>query len=263
MTDMAMDSAAALNWLHGSARDRSSRPGTIEVLLVDDDHDFRSAACLELEDLGFGVTSVPNGDVMFDHLESGKPVDVIVLDWKMPDRRGVDFLTPLREKRILAPVIFFTGVPATAHESAALDGGAIDFVDKARGLPILARRIRRIMESMGPRKEAPDEIRHGMLTLRPRMRRACWRGADINLTVTEYNIVEYMVSRAGDHVTYRVIYDRVHCAGFVAGSGDEGYRTNVRSTVKRIRNKFRAMDPDFAEIENFTAFGYRWRPADA
>ena len=81
--------------------------------------------------------------------------------------------------------------------------------------------------------------------------------------MTEYNIVEFMVSRAGDHVTYRAIYGCVHCAGFVAGSGDEGYRTNVRSTVKRIRNKFRALDADFSEIQNFAAFGYRWRPAGA
>jgi len=263
MTDLAMDSAADLNWPTGCTKDRPSRQETIEVLLVDDDHDFRAAACMELEDLGFAVTGMSDGDTMFDHIDSGNRVDVIVLDWKMPGRRGVDFLTPLRERRIAAPVIFFTGVPATAHESAALDGGAIDFVDKARGLPILAKRIRRIIEAGIPRKEAAEEIRLGALCLRPGIRRATWHGADANLTVTEYNIVEFMVSRAGDHVTYRAIYDCVHCAGFVAGSGDEGYRTNVRSTVKRIRNKFRALDADFAEIENFAAFGYRWRTAEA
>jgi two-component system response regulator ChvI len=263
MTDMAMDSAAVPNWPTGCAKDKASRQETVELLLVDDDHEFRAAACMELEDLGFGVTGIPDGEAMFNHLDSGNRVDVIVLDWKMPGRRGVDFLTPLRERRISVPVIFFTGVPATAHESAALDGGAIDFVDKARGLPILAKRIRRIIEAGIPRKEAADELRYGALSLRPSIRRATWRGADVNLTVTEYNIVEFMVSHAGDHVTYRAIYDCVHCAGFVAGSGDEGYRTNVRSTVKRIRNKFRALDADFSEIQNFAAFGYRWRPAGA
>jgi two-component system response regulator ChvI len=55
----------------------------------------------------------------------------------------------------------------------------------------------------------------------------------------------------------------VHHCGFIAGSGEDGYRTNVRSSVKRIRNKFRAIDADFQEIENFAAFGYCWRQPTA
>jgi two-component system response regulator ChvI len=229
------------------------------LLLVDDDNDFRVAASMELEDLGFGVTAMSDGEAMFEYFASGNHADVIVLDWKLPNRRGVDFLTPLRERRISTPVVFFTGIGAAAHESAAFDGGAVDFVDKSRGLPILAKRIRRILETAMPPPESDEGVRHGHLTLRPRMRRAWWREGDVNLTLAEYNIVEFMASRAGDHVTYRAIYDCVHCAGFVAGSGDEGYRTNVRSTIKRIRNKFRALDEEFSEIENFPAFGYRWR----
>jgi two-component system response regulator ChvI len=238
-----------------------SRSALIKLLLVDDDHDFRAAACMGLEDLGFEAFGISNGEAMFDFLGQENKVDVIVLDWKLPGRQGGDFLMPLRERNIATPVIFFTGVPATAHESAALDNGAIDFVDKARGLPILAKRIRRIVEAPAPMLRGRNEIHYSGLSLRPDIRRAYWRGEDVNLTLTEYNIVEFIVSHAGDHVTYRAIYDCVHCAGFVAGSGDEGYRTNVRSTVKRIRNKFRALDPDFSAIENFAAFGYRWRQA--
>ena len=58
--------------------------------------------------------------------------------------------------------------------------------------------------------------------------------------------------------TYRAIYDRLTYEGFIAGVGNIGYRTNVRSAIKRIRNKFRACDPAFVEIENYTAFGYCW-----
>ena len=214
---------------------------------------------MELEDLGFGVTAIPDGEAMFEYFASGNHADVIVLDWRLPNRPGLEFLTPLREKRITTPVVFFTGVGAAAHESAAFDEGAVDFVDKSRGLPILAKRIRRILESAAPPQEEDGTLRHGPLTLRQHMRRASWRDQDVNLTLAEYNIVEFMAARAGDHVTYRAIYDCVHCAGFVAGSGDEGYRTNVRSTIKRIRNKFRALDAEFSAIENFAAFGYRWR----
>jgi len=65
-------------------------------------------------------------------------------------------------------------------------------------------------------------------------------------------------------VTYRAIYDRLHYEGFIAGSGNDGYRANVRSVIKRIRNKFRDLDPTFAEIENYSSFGYCWgKQADA
>lgn len=59
-------------------------------------------------------------------------------------------------------------------------------------------------------------------------------------------------------MTYRAIYDRLHYEGFIAGSGEHGYRANVRSAIKRIRNKFRDFDPGFGEIVNYTAFGYCW-----
>ena len=65
----------------------------------------------------------------------------------------------------------------------------------------------------------------------------------------------------GRYVTYRAIYDGLHYEGFIAGSGADGYRGNVRSAIKRIRNKFRSFDPTFDEIENYTGFGYRWKPA--
>ena len=263
MTEPAMENSVAnWNW-PDTCVPGNPAPATIKLLLVDDDHDFRAAACMELEDLGFDPVGIASGEAMFDYLAGGNQADVIVLDWKLPGSHGVEFLRPLRERRIETPVIFFTGVPATAHESAALDNGAIDFVDKARGLPILARRIRRIVEAPPPglANDAREETRHGDLVLRPAMRRAFWRGRDANLTVTEYNIVAFMAAHVGEHVTYRAIYDCVHHAGFVAGSGQEGYRTNVRSTVKRIRNKFRVLDADFAAIENYAAFGYRWRAA--
>ena len=80
-----------------------------------------------------------------------------------------------------------------------------------------------------------------------------------DLSVSEFNIVRMLVCKAGNHVTYRAIYDCIHYAGFVAGSGEHGYRRNVRSNIKRIRIKFHACDPDFDEIANYVAVGYRWK----
>ena len=99
----------------------------------------------------------------------------------------------------------------------------------------------------------------GALSLWQRNPRIQWRGQDVGLTLTEYKVISQLVANAGKPLTYRAIYDTMHYAGFMAGFGADGYLVNVRSAMKRIRKKFLALDPAFAEIENFAAVGYAWR----
>ena len=74
----------------------------------------------------------------------------------------------------------------------------------------------------------------------------------------EYKILLRLVSQKGEPLTYRAIYDTAHYEGFVAGSGEHGHNTNVRSIMKRMRKKFVAVDPAFAELKNEMGVGYRW-----
>lgn len=235
----------------------------IRVVMVDDDDAYREAVAGELSDQGFAVRDFGSGAALFDFFADGGSADLIVLDWRLPGTTGLDLLGQIRRRGIMVPVIFLTGMPATSYENAALDNGALDFVNKSRGAAILAKRIRLIMRSgkLPPEDQREETIAVGDLVLRPKVSRAMWKDEDVNLTVVEFNIVLLLVQQAGEYTTYRSIYDCVHHAGFIAGDGENGYRTNVRSSIKRIRNKFRAIDPGFAEIENFLAFGYRWRSA--
>lgn len=248
------------------ATEHRADPERIRVLLVDDDEDFREAAALGLEDLGFNVTTIPDGDAMVRYFTHGNACDAIILDWRLPLRVGADYLRSLRERNVTVPVIILTGLPEAAYENVALDNGAHDFIDKSRGLLIVAKRVRRAVAARALAAAPADAlVSSGKLLLRVNESRAYWDGTDVNLTVTEFNIVRLMVTNADKHVTYRDIYDCVHHPGFIAGCGEDGYRTNVRSAIKRIRNKFRALDGQFCQIENFSAFGYRWRsgPAEA
>jgi len=99
----------------------------------------------------------------------------------------------------------------------------------------------------------------GDLALNMIEQRGYWRGVDLVLTVGEFRVIELLASDAGTWVTYRAIYDRMHYVGFYGGEGINGYRGNVRSAIKRIRNKLKAFDPAFDRIENYTGFGYRWQ----
>jgi two-component system response regulator ChvI len=186
---------------------------------------------------------------------------VALLDWRMPEMSGFELLGTLKERGIELPVVFLTGYSMVEWELQAFDRGAVDFVDKSRGTEIVAHRLRVIIEGQRalPVGTPPETERNGDLTLHRSTARALWRQRDVGLTITEYKIVAQLVSHKGEPQTYRALYDVAHYAGFVAGSGDRGYYTNVRSLMKRIRRKFLAVDSGFSEIRNQSRLGYLWR----
>jgi two-component system response regulator ChvI len=180
----------------------------------------------------------------------------------MPELTGIDVLRRLRRAGIGIPVIFLTALSDDIYEQAALEGGAVDFIDKSRRLPILLKRLELIAEGRRPLRSAdpavPAVLRHAALELRCDSHRAFWHGVMVDLSLTEFRIIELLATRAGEDVGYREIYDLVHGKDFIAGLGEEGFRANVRTLIKRIRKSFREVDPDFTQIENYAGFGYRW-----
>lgn len=247
------------------------------VVLIDDDDLFRESIRLNLCDEGFDVVEFSGGLPALAYFSAGETADAIILDWRMPELNGLDVLCRLRDARITLPVIFLTALGDDLHEDLALAGGAIDFIDKSRRLSIVVKRLQLILgrqqapeadrgseparepaEAPPPTGDDPTLRRHGLLDLRVDICRAWWRGHQLDLTLTEFHILRLLVDRAGEDVSYREIYDLVHGKSFVAGYGPEGYRANVRALIKRIRLKFRNIDDEFGEIENYPGFGYRW-----
>ena len=239
------------------------RPAT-RLVLVDDDAEFRESLALHLIDEGFAVTAVADGQTALQYLGSNDSADLVLLDWRMPVMNGLAVLHAIRERGITTPVIFFTGVTDDACEEVALSDGAVDFVNKSRRLSVLVKRIEMIVEGKRPQAEAPsaeagpEQLRRGALELRFDTSRAYWRGKLVDLTLTEFKMVSKLAARPGVDASYRELYDLVHGKGFAAGAGANGFHTNVRTFIKRIRNKFRAIDPDFDRVQNYARFGYRW-----
>src|SRR6516225_11987920 len=115
------------------------------LLLVDDDDLFRESLGLNLIDEGHEVTSFANGRDALAYLNRGS-ADAMLLDWRMPDLTGIDVLRRMRSAGIAIPVIFLTVLSDDFYEEAALEGGAVDFIDKSRRLPILLKRLQLIAE---------------------------------------------------------------------------------------------------------------------
>ena len=232
-----------------------------DIVLVDDDDDYREALSADLADRGFAVSCFADGPSFLDAVSQGIEARVVLLDWGLPKMSGFELLGALRERGITLPVVFLTGFSLVERELKALDRGAVDFIDKTRGTDVLAHRLRVIIgeQRQPPAAPASQIESHGELALHSSIARALWRQQDVGLTITEYKIVRLLTSGKGQLQTYRAIYDTAHYEGFVAGSGEHGFNTNVRSLLKRIRRKFQAIDAGFSEIENVAGVGYRWR----
>jgi two-component system response regulator ChvI len=230
-----------------------SEPDAIRVLLIEEGP--RGSLTDELSKQGFAVRTVTSLRA------AACDADVIVLHCGQVNNSSIELLGKLHRLGFNVPVVLLTGEAAPAHECLALDKGAIDVILKSRGPDVLAKRLKGVVKTIGrtdrPHSGAP--MKSGKLLLCPDISRACWKDVDVDLTLGEYNIVHLLATNAGRHLTYRAIYDRLHYEGFIGGSGADGYRANVRSVIKRIRNRFGALDPTFDEIENYFGFGYCWK----
>src|ERR1700733_948297 len=247
------------------------------VVLVEGDQYYREVLTEELLRQGFAVHPFADGAALLGSLATVSRADLAVLDWDLPGMPGITLLARLRQQGVKLPVVFLTGKviarkqdercvlaprdALNAYECMAFDQGAVDFISKSRDRQVLVRRLRSVVELVRPMTNVAVEehLTSGKLVLNTKTSRACWNQVDVGLTLGEYNVVHLLASKAGAFVTYRTLYDRLTYEGFIAGIGDDGYRANVRSAIKRIRNKFRACDAAFDEIENHPGFGYGWR----
>jgi two-component system response regulator ChvI len=253
-----------LNETAASETEASLAKDVIRVLFVEDDGDFREALAGDLSDRGLAVQCFPDGASLLGTLDTVPEADVILLDWGLPGTSGIDLVPELRRRGIALPVVFLTGHTPITYESRAFERGAIDFIDKARGVDVLVARLRRAAKATRPAatpRQPDTRFICGKLLLA--IGRAYWNGADVGLTLGEYKIVHLLASNVGRPVGNRAIYDQMHYEGFIAGTGENGYRLNVRSAIRRIRKKFRKCDPAFAEIENCAAVGYGWGKPEA
>jgi two-component system, OmpR family, response regulator ChvI len=241
-----------------------SEPDAIRVLLIEDDpinHEFLTD---DLSKQDFAVRRFEDGASLLGAPDATRDADVIVLHCDRPKVSSIDLLVKLHQQGVNVPVVLLTRRALPAHECLAFDRGAVDVICTSRGSDVLVRRLKSVVKT----SKRTDQLQSdrsmicGKLRLRPDVSRAYWQDADLSLTLGEYNIVHLLASNVGRYVTYRAIYDRLHYEGFIAGTGADGYRANVRSAIKRIRNKFRDFDPTFDRIENYTGFGYCWKKPD-
>jgi two-component system response regulator ChvI len=226
------------------------------IALVDDDQNILASLSAALTDEGYFVETYGDGAEALEGL-TRRPVDLAILDIKMPRMDGMELLTELRRKTKL-PVIFLTSKDDEVDEVMGLRLGADDYIKKPFSQRLLMERIKAVLrrhDSSQDNSPKNDVIRRGHLVLDPERHLCTWKEQQVNLTVTEFLLVEALARRTG-HVKSR---DQLIDAAY----GEHIYiddRT-IDSHVKRLRRKFKAMDNDFSEIETLYGVGYRYKTA--
>jgi len=226
------------------------------ITLVDDDQNILTSVSMALEAEGHKVASFEDGQTALDHI-SATPPDLVISDIKMPSMDGMELLRRIRQSSNL-PLIFLTSKDEEIDEVLGLTMGADDYVKKPFSQRLLMERVksvlRRVEATATPTPEEEKKImRRGDLTLDP-MRHACtWKEKSVTLTVTEFLILEALANRPGFVKTRDSLMD--------AAYDDQIYvddRT-IDSHIKRIRKKFRVVDPEFDAIETLYGVGYKYK----
>ena len=253
-----------------------------KITLVDDDENIVTSVSLALESHGHTVKAYYDGAAGLAALENDPP-DMAILDVKMPRMDGMEVLRRLRRTSEL-PVIILTSKDEEIDEILGFNLGADDYMHKPFSQRLLLERVKAVLrrggvdeaikaggpvdpgvrslkrgedgEMASPAAEAEANaraIKRGKLTLDPARHESLWEGKPVKLTVTEFLLLQSLAQRPGFVKSRDNLMD--------AAYDDQVYvddRT-IDSHIKRMRKKFREVDPEFDAIETLYGVGYRYR----
>jgi two-component system response regulator ChvI len=232
------------------------------ITLVDDDENIVASVSLALESHGHEVKAFFDGATGLANLER-EPPDLAILDVKMPRLDGMEVLRRLRQTSTV-PVIILTSKDDEIDELLGFNLGADDYIRKPFSQRLLIERVKAVLRRANPEDEEPSAsfaagavdnkaIKRGRLTLDPARHDCLWDGKPVRLTVTEFLLLQSLAQRPGfvksrDNLMDAAYEDQVYV--------DD--RT-IDSHIKRMRKKFREVDPQFDAIETLYGVGYRYR----
>ena len=236
-----------------------------EITLIDDDENIVASVSLALESHGHTVKAYYDGVSGLAALEADPP-DMAILDVKMPRMDGMEVLRRLRQTTDL-PVIILTSKDEEIDEILGFNLGADDYIHKPFSQRLLIERVKAVLRRARPEgeEEVPGTVsigqagsktlKRGKLTLDPARHDCLWDGRPVKLTVTEFLLLQSLAQRPGFVKSRDNLMD--------AAYDDQVYvddRT-IDSHIKRMRRKFRQVDPEFDAIETLYGVGYRYREA--
>ncbi len=178
------------------------------LLLAEDDRAVRESLVRALGLEGYDVIAVGNGAEALEAANRSAP-DVIVLDVSMPIVDGLTVCKVLRADGNDVPILMLTARTETRDRVAGLDAGADDYLPKPFELDELLARLRALLRRARPDEAGTDVLRLADLRLDPAARRAWREDRELELSKTEFDLLELLVRNHGVVLDHSTIYDRI------------------------------------------------------
>lgn len=222
----------------------------MKLLLVEDDKKIAATVKRGLEAEGFTVEIAFDGNVGLWMATEGS-YDLIVLDLLLPGRNGYRICADLRAAKNWTPILMLTAKDGDLDEAEALDTGADDYLTKPFSFPVLVARVRALLRRATGRNPTPVGV--GDLRIDPGERRI-WRGDDeVSLTAREFDVLEFLVRRAGQVLSKHEI---------LAGVWDYDFDGDVNIVEVYVGRLRRRIDEPYGRSSIVTVRGAGYRIDD-
>jgi len=207
---------------------RTRSDGKPAILIVEDDPVIGKAVQKGLNEAGLDCTWVKDGKEGLEHGMSQK-FDVVVLDLLLPGESGMNILQKMRDAGIQTPVVVLTALGSLDDRVAGLKRGADDYLVKPFEMPELLARIEAVCRRASTKPSAVIEA--GDLVLDLPTRRVTSGGVEIELTPTEFSILEMLMRHAGQVVTRKMLCESLWESDW------EGTTNVIEVHINRLRTK--------------------------
>jgi two-component system OmpR family response regulator/two-component system copper resistance phosphate regulon response regulator CusR len=221
----------------------------MQLLVVEDDPVVGKALRQGFAEADFECEWARDGEQGLE-LASSQQFDAIILDLLLPRRGGLDVLRELRRAGIQTPVLLLTALGTVDERVAGLATGADDYLVKPFAFPELLARIKAVCRRSMTRPSPTLEV--GDICLNLASRRVTRGGVEINISPTEFSLLEFLMRHAGQVVTRKMLCEHIWYADW------EGMTNVVEVHINRLRSKLDRGFPTSA-IETIRGRGYAIR----
>jgi len=207
----------------------------MDILVVEDDPVIGKSLDQGLREAGHDCVWVQDGRRGLEQAQSQK-FDAVILDLLLPGEGGLNVLGKLRKQGIKTPVIALTALGTVPERVAGLKAGADDYLVKPFFLAELLARLEAVCRRTSPRPAMVLKV--GCLTLELALRRVTCNGTEIELTPTEFSVLELLMRHAGQVVTRKMLCEHIWESDW------EGTTNVIEVHINRLRGKFQRVGKD-------------------
>ena len=226
------------------------------ILLVEDARELSDVIQRELQASGYHVIQAADGVAALDAHARDTP-DLIILDWMLPRMDGLEVLRRVRQASP-TPVLMLTARSEETDRVVGLELGADDYLTKPFSMRELVARVRALLRRAAiirqtltsDRDDANESLARGSLTLDPRAHLAYLDGTPLELSPTEFALLQLLLRSPGRAFSRAYLLDTVWQESYIGGD------RSVDNVVLRLRKKLGAVGE---EIETVWGIGYRLR----